>query len=452
MLEVDERCELQPATISLSLGTLVRVDWKAQSLRILYAWNNVKTSNIRSTISGAALSSGSQAQPFAAALPQLTSRAIIFWRLCLWACEQLPAPPDILSNTSFPRRPFHDGEQIKMTDTPSSTSSNGVDKASNHTKYRLRVIAGPSYDPATHFVVPVNSPKTMTIENEHILLNFTVRIRTFTGFPKSSPKTSSYFEHALHKSDQYSISFSFVPKVDIPGNDLVFGNDFDRPIRDRLPPGFNQAFKIVKWFIDPGLDGDVYADKPYLYGPALSSWNVLRICDEVVDEEKIGDKSAWKLPNADRFHDTVVEEGAEGSGEEIRSDARIPADSAGRKKFFLTEANREDFVFEAGRLYQSDFGNPYLDFNDFSLKLPGFSLNVINYIDSKTHELRYTLKNKATDEVYAVVMFTLLFGEELEAFEKANNTGGGTVEKANEAEKTTADDIDDPPPDDDDVD
>jgi Protein of unknown function (DUF1769) len=36
-------------------------------------------------------------------------------------------------------------------------------------------------------------------------------------------------------------------KQGINGDDLVFGNDFDHPIRDRLPPGFGTAFKIVKW-------------------------------------------------------------------------------------------------------------------------------------------------------------------------------------------------------------
>ncbi len=311
-----------------------------------------------------------------------------------------------------------------MPDSPaSSSSSDDVDQASHHHQYRLRVTAGPAYDLSTHKLVPVNAPESLTFENDHIILSLAVRIRRFTGYPNDSPDTSPYFEHELHKSDQYSIAFSFVPKVDIPGSDLIFGNDFDRPIRDRLPPGFNQAFKIVKWWVDPGLDGDVYADKPYLFGPALSSWNILRICDKLVETDQLSDKNAWKIPNGHAFHETVVLEGAEGTGQEARKESGVPDDSAARKKYFLTPSNREAFVFEAGRLYQSDFGNPYLDFNDFSLKLPGFNLNVVQYIDSKTHELRYTLKNKSTDEVYAVIMFTLLFGDELEQAKKELGEG-----------------------------
>lgn len=321
--------------------------------------------------------------------------------------------------------------------------------------YRLLVSAGPAYDASTHHPVLVNSHERQTIETDSMTLEYAIRIKHFTGLPAGSPETSPYFEHALHKSDQYSISLAFIPKVDIPGNDMVFGNDFDRPIRDRLPPGFNQAFKFVKWWVDPGLEGDVYADKPHLYGPALSSWNTLRIGDKVVDEDRHDVKAAYKVPEPEKFHDTVVEEGADGSGEEVRSEAGMPGDAAGRKKYYLTEANRDNFVFEKGRLYMADFFNPYLDFNDFSLKLPGFSLNVIKYVDSRTHELRYVLKNRKTDELYAAFMFTLLWGEEKDREEReeaAAGVGQGQGQGQGAKQEAAPKKDDDIPDDDDDID
>lgn len=112
--------------------------------------------------------------------------------------------------------------------------------------------------------------------------------------------------------------------------------------------------------IDPGLDGDVYADKPYLYGPALSSINVLRIGDKVAEKTK-GGKEGWKLPAT--VHEDVIQEGADGSGEEVRKELDIPEDAEKRKKWFLDEENRQNFEFEAGRVYQGDFFNPYLVFN-----------------------------------------------------------------------------------------
>lgn len=115
--------------------------------------------------------------------------------------------------------------------------------------------------------------------------------------------------------------------------------------------------------IDPGLDGDAYADQPYLYGPALSSWNHFRIGGKENQEGADGLLDNGDPTMTSDFYDEVVEEGGEGSGEAIREELNIPDTPDERKKWFLDEHNRESFVFEEGRLYKADFGNPYLVFN-----------------------------------------------------------------------------------------
>ncbi|KAL1990538.1 hypothetical protein VTN49DRAFT_6377 [Thermomyces lanuginosus] len=291
-----------------------------------------------------------------------------------------------------------------------SIASSGQDSPN----YRLKVTAGPEYDTSTHQVVPVNSNKTIRFENQHATVNLCVRIQDYTGLPNNSPKTSTYFSHPLHERDQYSICFSFIPKHDVNADDLVFGNDFDRPIRDSLPPGFGTALSIVRWTLDPALDGDPYADKPYLYSPGVATFNYFRIGDKVDpgDIDKTLD-----------LHSRVVEEGADGTGMAIRSDLKIPSDAAGRKKYFLNEDARKQFTFEKGRIYYVDFGNPYLGFNDFTLRLPGFHLHVAKYIDARKHKLRYTLKNRRTNETYAVVLLALLLhGSEQEVSERSEHS------------------------------
>lgn len=238
-------------------------------------------------------------------------------------------------------------------------------------EHRLKVTAGPGYDPSTHQVVPVNG-KTIRIDSEHATVSLCVRIKdysgitpafvlsshrtkliTHAGYPKNSPSTSPYFDHPLHKKDLYSICFSIVFKEPVNGNNLVFGNDFDHPVRDILPPGFNAALRLVKWTLDPGLDGDVNADQPYLYSPALASWDLFRI----------GDKMS-KSDDVPMLHDEVIEEGAysdEAAG--TRRRFNIPDTVEGRRKHFQVEANRKEFEFEPGRMYTADFGNPYLAFN-----------------------------------------------------------------------------------------
>ncbi|KAH7055881.1 hypothetical protein B0J12DRAFT_542572, partial [Macrophomina phaseolina] len=276
-----------------------------------------------------------------------------------------------------------------------------------HEKYKLRVTAGPSYDPSTHTLVRVNTPHTVRVDNAHLTARIAVRIKQFSGLPSASPASSPYFaapQHARNR-DRYSISFSFVPKHDIPADDAVWGPDCARPVRDRLPPGFNLAVRIVKGWVDPSIEVDAYADEPWVYGPALCCWYALRVGprrpEEVREEEVVANGAG------------VLEEGADGDGEEVRRAWGCPPDAAKRRKFFVDEKRRKGLVFEEGRLYQGDFFNPHIDFDRFELKLPGFSLGVLKYIDEKTHQLRWVFKNKTTGEVYFCVIFNLLFGDEL---------------------------------------
>ncbi|RKF56310.1 putative f-box domain containing protein [Erysiphe neolycopersici] len=248
-------------------------------------------------------------------------------------------------------------------------------------KYLLQVTAGPSYDPTQHQVVSVNSPKPLSIESDLISVDLNVRIQAYRGLPLSSPSTSSYFTLPRHAKDgdQYSISFAFSLKSAIKGNDLVFGNDFENPIRDRLPPGFNTAFRIMKWFIDPGLEGDAYADKPYLYGPLASSINTLYIGSKqhIFLGKNSGDPDAGLL----------LTEGGCDEGIALRKSKKIPDTEAGRKKYFLNRNNQSNWIWEAGREYGCDFFNPYLDFNAFALRLPGFSLSIMKYWDGQAPRL-----------------------------------------------------------------
>ncbi|KAL4796065.1 hypothetical protein BDV19DRAFT_388489 [Aspergillus venezuelensis] len=289
-------------------------------------------------------------------------------------------------------------------------------------QYRLKVTAGPSYDASTHVDVPVNQDKTLNIKSEHATASLAVRIQNYTGYPNSSPKTNPYFSNPRHTKDQYSISFAIRFNQAVNGNDLIFGNDFDRPIRDRLPPGFNAALKLAQWTIDPALDGDAYADRPYLYSPALATWNAFNVGGEKKGEEGLD------------VHGVVVEEG-EDEGVSVRGEKDIPETVDGRRSHFQNEANRKAWNFEEGRVYWADFGNQYLDFNEFTLRLPGFNINALHYIDEKTHSLRYVLKNRATGDIYLVVVFTLVH-----ATEQDDSHGQGALDSGEQDQSKTKSD------------
>ncbi|KAF2804635.1 DUF1769-domain-containing protein [Mytilinidion resinicola] len=295
--------------------------------------------------------------------------------------------------------------------TPSPSTS--VPDPSRRDKYLLRVTAGPTYATSSHTLVSVNSSAPTHVSTPLMDAYLNVRIRGYNGLPTSAPPTDErYFSHPLHTSDLHSVGYTFVPKRDIPGQDLVTGFDFDHSIRDRLPPGFKTAMRIATTLLDPGLYADPYSDAPFLYGPALSSFFAFRVGekrDGGVHVEQGG----------------VIEEGGDGSGAEVREKLGVPAAANKRRKHFLKRERLEGFVFEEGRRYGGDFFNPYLDFANFALKLPGFSISVVRYIDDKTHELRYVLKDRETGEVGLVVVFTLLFGKKLEEALAAEKSAGG---------------------------
>lgn len=58
---------------------------------------------------------------------------------------------------------------------------------------------------------------------------------------------------------------------------MLWGNDFDESIKDQLPYGSGVGLNIMKHTVDPSIEGDIYCDKPYLYGSALSSFNKVHV-------------------------------------------------------------------------------------------------------------------------------------------------------------------------------
>ncbi|SPO02065.1 uncharacterized protein DNG_04738 [Cephalotrichum gorgonifer] len=292
-------------------------------------------------------------------------------------------------------------------------------------KYLISVTAGPTYDPSTHVPVPVNKPETIKLSSEFADIELNVRVKGYRGLPRNSPSTSEYFEEGSHATDgdQYSLCFRFTPKRPSPkhsgspeheneregeeiksgndverisGEDLQFGNDFDKPVREYLPPGFNTALNILKWWIDPGLEGDAYSDTPNLFGPALSSFNTV-YCGRGTYDPSIG---------------LMFSEGGDEEGMKMRDVIGVPGKGKDRMKWALTSGNKEKWRWEYGRTYGLDFFNPYIDFQAFKVKLPGFQVGVLRYWDGQS--LRYVLRNKRTKDIYLVVVFSLYLKEDLE--------------------------------------
>ncbi|CAK7206166.1 hypothetical protein SEUCBS139899_008951 [Sporothrix eucalyptigena] len=331
--------------------------------------------------------------------------------------------------------------------------------------FRIRVTAGTAYDPATHVQVRVNDPTPLYLQGEGGDVWLNVRIKNHKGGEGDDLRSTPYFDAEPHKTndDTYGMGVYFIPKAEdddkgISGSDLQWGNDFDEPLRDRLPPGFGAALRIVKWWIDPGLEGDPYADKPYLYGPALSSFNRVYAALGDVDDEQSEESSEWsedskyddersedkkdKTENrkddkknnktqeeSERSEDQKepthlirddlglwFDEGGDAGGQAYRESIGCPdadADGGGkaRMKWALGTPPKAQWTWRYGQGYGLDFYNGYLDFADLTLRLPGFYLPLLRYYASEKAEktcLRYVLRHRQTGRVYLVVVFSLV--------------------------------------------
>lgn len=95
------------------------------------------------------------------------------------------------------------------------------------------------------------------------------------------------------------------------------------------------------------------------------------------------------IPHVDE--ESPLQEGADGSGVEVRKRLGLPENSEKRRKHFLKPEVSEGFTYEKDRLYEGDFFNPYIDFSSkFTPKLlPRIYLANSGRIHSQTARFFY---------------------------------------------------------------
>lgn len=291
-----------------------------------------------------------------------------------------------------------------------SSSSGSAARTSNRS---LRISASNNYD--TNFqIVQVNSESApLVIESDIAEIELFIRIKDFKGSVehKSNAPNCSYFDNNVDSN--ISIQVNLIPKIDnLKGDELIFGNDFSYPIKDYLPYGTSAALKIFQKYVDQSVEADLYAEKPYLYGKALSSFNL------------INDDEAVYTPN-----NLIVEDSFNGLG----------LTSTERQKYYQAPENLKQFTFKQNALYKFDFFSGLLSLknSNFNISLPGgFEINLSNYLNENFNSVRYVLKRKVSDslsveegEPILVINFEIVEGSE------GDDTEGGAQDETNTSEE-----------------
>ncbi|KAG0037463.1 hypothetical protein BGZ82_002462 [Podila clonocystis] len=307
---------------------------------------------------------------------------------------------------------------------------------SDDTRYRLRVSVGPSANAKDlKPIAPNDDSHPLWIESDEFVGQVVVRIKGLDktyGYEEGAQQDnikampdSPWFHKPGADSNLSSIQIQGRFKRSWTGDQIVFGNQFEQPLR--LPPFSSIALKFVQ-FIDPGLQADIYSDKPWAFSPLIATMNTVNVSEWQADSaahtiegkqnHSRGELPPWPSSEGDHIpEDTSLlsrpkektETTAKDNGKEVTdlaSTASVTMDTAARRYYFSKVANLEKHTYEPDHVYGFDFFNPYLDFASFTLKVPGFSVDITRYWDGQP--LTYIVKSKDNSAVFLVVQFELV--------------------------------------------
>ncbi|KAG0202852.1 hypothetical protein BGX33_009446 [Mortierella sp. NVP41] len=326
------------------------------------------------------------------------------------------------------------------------------------TRYRLRVSAGPSADPKDLKVLPVNDDSNPTlIESDEFIGQIVVRIKGLDkvfGYKEGQEQDglpliteSPWFSLPGGDSNLSSVQISGRFKREWPGEQVVFGNQFEKPLR--LPPLSSIALKFIQ-FIDPGLKADIYCDRPWAFSPLIATMNTVNVSGWHLDkatQKKVAEHGQeadmerlenelppWPSPQGEHIlEDTSLlfkpdnssnkhEDKREGEGghaeegetvhepkkEELTMAPTQPTvlSASARRSYFAKEANLVKHRYRPDQVYGFDFFNPYVDFANFTLKVPGFSVDITKYWDGQP--LTYIIKSQDSSVIFMAFQFELI--------------------------------------------
>ncbi|BEI84095.1 hypothetical protein CcaverHIS002_0406990 [Cutaneotrichosporon cavernicola] len=265
-------------------------------------------------------------------------------------------------------------------------------------KLRVLISTSTAYPPSTQCVV--NGPPAR-VRTEHFEGEISVFIKGFESDGDEGDEGEAFF------SSRPELTYALVVRGryldNVGGDDLVFGNVFERPIRDSLPWGTAIATRFMH-FVDPTLELDVYADKPWALSPVLATMNRLSL----TKEEAPTAMGIFRAVEEDALH--ILD--------------RPETSISDRRKCFGTAENRERITFDSSLQTGMEFGSGLLDLATLSVTLPNsfpLSVSLLSYWDGQPviYVCRRRSENPVTPEgMYWSVAFEIVDEEAIAALEK----------------------------------
>ncbi|KAG0284397.1 hypothetical protein BGZ98_005936, partial [Dissophora globulifera] len=175
------------------------------------------------------------------------------------------------------------------------------------------------------------------------------------------------------------------------GDQVEFACVFDEPLK--LPPLTSIAIKFFK-AIDPGLQLDLQCAKPYFISPLLASMNTINVSSDpvssnnatlsatgVVAEETKGQLvPTWPSYQGEHVFEDVTLIVLE---EDEKKKSKITTNSGARRGHFAKAKNLSKHLYVKDHVYSLEMHNAFMDCSRFSIKLPGFSLDLYKYLNEQ---------------------------------------------------------------------
>ncbi|EPY49359.1 DUF1769 family protein [Schizosaccharomyces cryophilus OY26] len=175
-------------------------------------------------------------------------------------------------------------------------------------------------------------------------------------------------EYFSKSNDTCSIMIAghFVPTESVmTADDILFGNQFDKPLRDVLPAGSSYLMKCLK-LVDPALEYDLYSDQPWAFSPFYSTMTKMKTANTQLPLE-------------------YFDEG-----------------SSNRKKEMLDPENRQKLPINPSRYFVADFCNPFFDPSSMSISIPYTKLKFSIQSYYSGQPLRYVCKTRTDEPIFAI--------------------------------------------------
>jgi hypothetical protein len=177
--------------------------------------------------------------------------------------------------------------------------------------------------------------------------------------------------------------------------------------------------------IDPGLKADIRAEKPWTMSPLLCAMNIFNVSNIDVNSTNIiplietsnsrgGNAVTPYSPATINIKKSLERHESESwictdttSLEECNTllASGKPMGAEARKKYFLKESNRKEFKLTPEYVYGFDFYNKYLDLGELKIRLPGFSIGMVDYWDMP---IKYVCRSRDASVTFFVVEMDLV--------------------------------------------